>query len=78
MATDEIEVAAHFAHAGKQYCAQVWVRKVVADGRAIEQVSIVFSKRHDTAAAAVAQANDYAQKIRAHPERYRFFDHEFD
>ena len=78
MGTDEIEVAAHFAHAGKQYCAQVWVRKVVPDGSEIEQFSIVFSKRHDTALAAVLQANDYAEKIRANPERYSLFDQRFE
>lgn len=78
MTEDEIEVAAHFAHAGTQFCAQVWVRKVVPGDSAIEQFSLVFSKRHDTALAAVLQANDYAAKIREHPERYRLFDQDFD
>jgi hypothetical protein len=65
------DVSVHFVAANNTYQAQVIVRRRQPSGDPVECVTLTFSNRHETAAAAISEAEAHAESIRARPEDYR-------
>ena len=64
-------VDSHFVDATHSYQAQVLVEKIVAEASEIETITLTFAKRHTEPADAVAQAEEYAERLRGRSEFLR-------
>lgn len=64
-------VNSHFVEASQSYQAQVVVQRLVPEASEVETITLTFAQRHPQPHDAVAQAEDFADRLRLRSEFLR-------